>query len=280
MSAVSAAVVLDPDVSALNYYERYAVPLLSHEALYALMPAAKAGDKRAVEAIVLANIGLVRTAMKNRYFKQFHSVSQSDMLSYGIDGLLSAIRTFKLDLGWKFSTHATSHVFAAIQRNCRNEEHTIRLPVHISIAKRGAYLARRGGVPLTAKQEKAERLALLADSSLSLDVDLSGEQSNRDSVLDISVCTSEESPFPSPDLAFERRELSSGIDLLLDKILKPMEADVVRRRFGLGAFDLHTLDQVADVYDLTRERIRQIQKEAVGKLRLAMKRDNEAFCCG
>jgi RNA polymerase sigma factor (sigma-70 family) len=217
---------------------------------------------------VLANLGLV-FKVAGRYRRTplgFH-----DLVQEGVLGLMRAIDMFDPERGFRFSTYAVWWIRHAIGRAIADRSRTIRVPVHIialqSKMKRETERLRDSlGRPPTQKElaracnVTLERVSLAQDAqALSL---VSLDQPLRPDAEPLDL------PTEDPTDSLHMHLAADGLDELLDN-LDAMEADVVRKRFGLH-HDPMTLQEIGDEYALSRERIRQIELKAIGKLRDAL----------
>jgi RNA polymerase primary sigma factor len=198
-----------------------------------------------------------------------------DLVQEGNLGLMRAVDKFEYRRGYKFSTYASWWIRQSVSRAISDQGRTIRIPVHMvethnKLAKTlRAMVQERGEEPspeqLAARMNVAvEKVRLLLDSTrdpVSLDAPVGddGSATVGDFVEDRS--------FPSPDDTLGDRELSREARDLL-KLLTPREEQVLRMRFGIDAPGDKTLEDVGRSFELTRERIRQIETKALRKLRL------------
>ncbi len=232
---------------------------------------------RAVDALrgefINANLRLVVTVAR-KY--RLGGLPLEDLIQEGNLGLMKAVDRFDYRRGLRFSTYATWWIRHCVGRALAEKSRTIRLPVHMIDSRQRLAKVRR---ELTAKlrrdptvEEVAQVAALpvervetieqsLPERRISFDQPV-GEEGDDRTRLDVYRDEDQTSPFEA--LADDQtRNLVTG---LLGK-LKPIEADVLRQRFGLTDGDEHTLQEIAQQYGLSRERIRQIQEEACRKLR-------------
>jgi RNA polymerase sigma factor (sigma-70 family) len=245
----------------------------------ARVPAARARELRravkdgeeATQSFINANLRLVVSIAK-KY--QSSDMPLLDLVQEGNLGLMHAVEKFDWRKGFKFSTYATWWVRQAIGRGIDNSSRTIRLPVHAGdqvrrlLRIRAALEGEKGRMP--SPEELADAMALDVDQvrellrhaadPVSLDTPIGDEGDTElgDVVADLSAA----SPF---DMAAQ-----SMLAGEIDKLLQPLdqrEQQILRLRYGLDRGDPRTLDEVGDVLHLTRERIRQIERQALSKLR-------------
>lgn len=216
-----------------------------------------------------ANLRLVISVAKHHLNR---GLDLADLIQEGNRGLLKAVDRFEWRRGNKFSTYATWWIRQAITRAIADQSRLIRVPVHMvealnkmTRAKRELSrelehsptpeeIAERASLPVA----KVKKLLEIRDP-LSLDAPLGeeGDYTLGDSVEDTST--------PSADEFTEESFLREKIEAVLNT-LSPKEKDIIRLRFGLGCKE-HTLDEVGKKYAVTRERIRQIEAKALGKLK-------------
>ena len=222
-------------------------------------------------AFLAANLKLVISVAK-KY--RGHSLTFDDMIQEGNMGLMTAIGRFDHRLGYKFSTYATWWIRQSITRALSVKDRTIRLPVHLHEIY---YRVRRVTSDLKEKlsrnptpEEVAEAASLRPDqikdySHLFVEPESldAGHDSDDDRTLGEFIPDGETVP---SDEATEHFRLSDEIQDLL-KTLTPREEDILRRRFGIGQARDYTLQEIAERYHLTRERIRQIEAKGLEKLR-------------
>ena len=285
------------DITSLYFHEMGQVPLLTTEEEVELAQQWQRGQKaelrlprnghdeeerarlrREIEAgyvardhLIMANTRLVISIAK-RYRGQ--GVPFQDLIQEGNLGLMRAADKFDPGRGYKFSTYATWWIRQAVTRALADQGRTIRLPVHMgdSIRKLHGTVRRmeqdRGRPPST--EEIADEMGLephkvrwmmqVARHPLSLQKPVGEEEDNELG----SFIEDEETP--SPPEATEQTLLRATLEELLDT-LSPREAHVLRMRFGLQNGHHYTLEEVGQRFGVTRERIRQIEKEALQRLR-------------
>jgi RNA polymerase sigma factor (sigma-70 family) len=235
-----------------------------------LLKVAKRGDE-ATEEFINSNLRLVVSIAK-RY--QSSDLPLLDLVQEGNLGLIHAVSKFDWHKGFKFSTYATWWIKQAISRGIDNTARTIRLPVHAGDQVRRLLRTKRqiesqtGRAPTFAELAEAldipeaQVIDLLQQGSdpVSLDsrVGPDGESQLADIIADISS--------PSPFEAVSEAMLGGEIDKLLS-VLDDREREILRLRYGFDRGDPRTLEEVGAALHLTRERIRQIERAALSKLR-------------
>jgi RNA polymerase primary sigma factor len=261
----------------LNEMARY--PLLTAEEEVELAKRIERGDKAAKDRMINSNLRLVVSIAK-KY--QGHGLSLLDLIQEGIIGLIRAVEKFDWRRGFKFSTYATWWIRQAVQRGVANKARTIRLPVHIADREQKLARAERelltklGRVPseeelaqaakLPLKQVREVRAAARAVTSIDKPVGPEGDTSL------IEMLPGEEAP-PEEELTISLRQeaIRTAVARLPER-----EREVLKMRFGLdGDPDPQSLDQIGKRLGLTRERVRQIETQALEKL--AVNRELDAL---
>jgi RNA polymerase primary sigma factor len=206
----------------------------------------------------------------------------ADLIQEGNLGLMKAVERYDYRRGFRFSTYASWWIRHAISRALADKGREVRLPVHMIDAQHRLTKARRqltgklGRNPTSEELAEATQMPLdkiekmrswLLEQSISIDKPV-GDDEGR--VLgEVLEDPDREEISPTGDLEWEA--LTAEVKGLLHE-LRPIEADILRQRFGLGTEQELTLKEIGDKYNLSRERIRQLQEQALGKMRRALAR--------
>ena len=247
------------------------VPLLTSEREKELAERMAVGDEEAKTELVEANLRLVVSIAKRYVGKGMFFL---DLIQEGNLGLMKAVDKFDYTKGYKFSTYATWWIRQAITRAIADQARTIRIPVHMveTIHKVSRYqrqmLQELGREPTPAEigekmgmsAEKVREIMKVALDPVSLETPIGEEE---DSHLGDFI-PDEDTPSPADDAS--ATILREMIERELNT-LTPREAHVIKLRFGLYDGRTRTLEEVGKEFDITRERIRQIESKALRKLR-------------
>ncbi|MCG5054649.1 MAG: sigma-70 family RNA polymerase sigma factor [Myxococcales bacterium] len=238
---------------------------------------ARSSLRTAKNDFVSANLRLV-VAVAARYSREL--LTFEDLVQEGNIGLMKAVDRFDYRKGFRFSTYASWWIRHAIGRALADKARLVRLPVHVLDAQqkvektRRALTAQLGRKPTPAEiaketgldQEEVERInALPSSSPLSLDEPFSDEDDDRSRMDTLA----DPEPGPEPVDRLAQTETEKAMISLMAQ-LKPVEVDILRKRFGLHDGRERTLQEIGDEHRLSRERIRQVQDRALNKLRGAL----------
>ncbi|MGY8713112.1 MAG: sigma-70 family RNA polymerase sigma factor, partial [Verrucomicrobiia bacterium] len=266
----------NPEQESLNIYLQQisAIPLITVKEEVELAALIQKGDAKAREKMITANLRLVV-----KIAQQYANIGLSllDLINEGNIGLMKAVERFDPTKGGKLSTYGAWWIKQSIKRALANQSKTIRLPVHMvdrvmQMRRTTAELAERLDRDPTDDELAAEmnlpisRVAHLKSVSkkpASLDSPL-GE--NETSTLG-EVVADDNAINPFEQL--QRKSLIGDVNIVLSR-LEPREADIIRLRFGLEGRDPLTLEEVGVKIGVTRERVRQIQEQALRQLRKNM----------
>ena len=267
--ASDSAVMDDPVKLYLKQIGR--VPLLSADEEIKLAIRINNGDRAAKERLTEANLRLVVSIAKRYVGRGMHFL---DLIQEGNVGLIKAVEKFDYTKGFKFSTYATWWIRQAITRAIADQARTIRIPVHMvetinRLKKTHSQLLHENGYD-PSEEQIAERMGLsvervreimrVAQEPVSMETPIGPEEDSRL----VDFISDDEAP--APDDAALKAITKEDIDAVL-KTLAPREEEVVRLRFGLRDGRCHTLEEVGSQFNVTRERIRQIEAKALRKLR-------------
>jgi len=259
-----------PDSVRIYLKEIGQINLLQPEEEKELATRASMGDQEAKNKLIEANLRLVVSVAKRHQGKGLHIL---DMIQEGNTGLIKAVEKFDVNLGHRFSTYATWWIRQAITRAIADVAKPIRVPVHlVDLLNKITVIQRRLTIELSREPtnqeiadilnvslEKVENAIRYNQDVISLETPIGDDE---DTTLSAVIADAND----NVECDYDRESLSEIFDELF-KTLTEREAQVLRYRFGFVDGSIHTLEDVGRMYNLTRERIRQIENKAIRKLR-------------
>ncbi len=267
----------DDDITKVYLNEICKYPLLTPKEEVETAKLVKQGDQDAKKRMITSNLRLVVSIAKR--YVPISNQHLLDLVQEGTFGLIKAVERFDYEKGYKFSTYATWWIRQAIVRSVDNTSRVIRYPVHVEMELRRlrkvindlgvsydnlpsyAVLSSMSGL---SERKVADYLPLLSGVS-SLDKPVLNENNDQgdailaDYIRDDRTLSAEE--------VFIQKEMKEDIRKLLEAKLTEKERDIIFLRFGFTDGKIHTLEEVGDMYGVTRERIRQIESKALKKLK-------------
>jgi RNA polymerase primary sigma factor len=251
--------------------EKMGIPIVELKDINRRMSIGEAKARRAKKEMVEANLRLVISIAK-KYTNR--GLQFLDLIQEGNIGLMKAVDKFEYRRGYKFSTYATWWIRQAITRSIADQARTIRIPVHMietinklnRISRQILQEKGREALPeelaerMEMPEDKIRKVLKIAKEPISMETPIGDDEDSHlgDFIEDKNV----EAPL---DAATTSGLTNSTLDIL--ETLTPREAKVLRMRFGIGMNTDHTLEEVGKQFDVTRERIRQIEAKALRKLR-------------
>jgi RNA polymerase nonessential primary-like sigma factor len=261
------------DVTQLYLNELGASSLLTPQEEVSLARAMRAGDFPARQRMIEANLRLVVSIVKHY---QHRGIPLDDLIEEGNLGLIHALEKFDPERGFRFSTYATWWVRQNVERAIMNQSRTIRLPVHVvkelNLVLRALRRLESDADPdhhadasaiarmIDRPVEEVRHLLAYNERTASLDapLDVDPDLSVSDAIADDGSA--------APDFLLEHSEIEQRIGEWVAR-LSDKQRQVIERRYGLNGNEVATLESLANDLGVTRERVRQIQLEALGQLR-------------
>lgn len=249
--------------------------LLTSQEEITLSKAAHKGDEKSRARMIESNLRLV-VKIARRYIGR--GLAFLDLIEEGNLGLMHAVEKFDPNRGFRFSTYATWWIRQTIERAIMNQSRTIRLPIHV-VKELNTYLRAARQLTQTLDHEPtSEEIAELVDKPI---IEIQRMLELNKDVTSIDVPLSQETDKPLVEVIADETnqdpaELLTDADLLgqIDHWMSELpdkQQEVLARRYGLRGFDRQTLEEVGKAIGLTRERVRQIQFEALRELREILK---------
>ncbi len=260
------------DVLTMYLKEINRIPLLTREEEIELSQKAKKGDKAARDKMINANLRfVVRVAKKY----QNHGLDLTDLISEGNIGLINAIEKFEPSRGYHFISYAVWWINQSILKAVSEKSRAIRLPLNranelvrieyasnlingtLSEAEEVEQIAQM----LNMSEARVRELLAISNGPVSLDAKASSSENDNSVVGDYF----EDETYARPEEHTVEVALKSDVNRLL-KTLRPNEAKVIRLRYGLGGYKPMSLQEIGEECNLTKERVRQIEKKAIFRL--------------
>lgn len=244
-------------------------PLLTHEDEITLSKAAQRGDMHSRDKMINGNLRLV-VKIARTYLHR--GLLLSDLIEEGNIGLMRAVEKFDPDLGYRFSTYATWWIRQAIERAIMNQSRTVRLPIYmlkriskclnmihkLAVEDHNPTVA-EVATALHQPTEEVGQLLQYTENTLSMDTPVTEFNHPLQDALPDTIAI-------NPELIFQEESFHEHVIDWLDSLPQQLR-EVVIRRFGLQGHDAQTLEQVGEELGLTRDRVRQLQMDALKRLR-------------
>ncbi|MCI6187739.1 MAG: RNA polymerase sigma factor RpoD/SigA [Spirochaetia bacterium] len=248
------------------------IPMLSHEEQSDLADKAQKGDKKAQDKLVNANLRFVVNVAK-KY--QNHGLDLTDLISEGNLGLLTAVEKFDSSKGYHFISYAVWWIRQSILKAICEKSRPIRLPLNranelVQIEHAKKVLGHKKteqqeyeeiGKMLNMEPSHVREMINISRDMISLDAEINDGENNHAKIGDFF----EDDTYDRPEEKAIDNAMKNDINNIVDS-LKPNEAKIIRMRFGLNGYKPMSLKEVGEICDLTKERIRQIEKNAIIRL--------------
>ena len=262
----------DDNILALYLKDINKIPMLSHEEQSELADKAQKGDKKAQDKLVNANLRFVVNVAK-KY--QNHGLDLTDLISEGNLGLLTAVEKFDSAKGYHFISYAVWWIRQSILKAVCEKSRPIRLPLNranelVQIEHAKKVLGHKKteqqeyeeiGKMLNMEPSHVREMINISRDMISLDAELNDGENNHAKIGDFF----EDDTYDRPEEKAIDNAMKNDINNIVDS-LKPNEAKIIRMRFGLNGYKPMSLKEVGEICDLTKERIRQIEKNAIIRL--------------
>lgn len=267
--------------SSLSYYlnEISKIPLLTREEEESLATLAKNGDKKAKEKLIRANLRFVVTVAK-KYRNR--GIPLADLINEGNMGLITAIDKFEVERGFHFISYAVWWIRQAILKAICERSRTIRLPLNranelVQIEKAKRFMETRDNIEPTAEdiakelsmdKDLVKHLLNVSKETISLETPVYEDKKTSSCISDFIT----DEKFDTPEEEIEKQSLHDAINKVLNTLTEK-EKQIIEYRYGLNGNKSMSLKQIGEKYDLTKERIRQIEKKALVRLRHSSRSD-------
>lgn len=262
----------DENILAIYLKDINRIPLLSHKEEAQLAIKAKQGDKAAKNKIVNANLRFVVNVAK-KYQK--HGLDLTDLISEGNIGLLIAIDKFDVTKGYHFISYAVWWIRQSILKAICEKSRSIRLPLNRANELVQIEQAKKTITGNKTEQEEFEEIASMLNMTtshvrdmvnisrdmISLDAEINNSENDKTQIGDFY----EDFRYGKPEDKVMTEAMKNDINIVLNS-LRQNEADVIKMRFGLNGIKPMSLKEVGSICNLTKERIRQIEKHAISRM--------------